>query len=193
VVLYLLAGALVLWALPYNFGVVEGAAEPRKFHAYVQIPNHAFLFVVGGLIADVRARLALRIPVLALVGALIVIAYCAALAQPPFLAHLEVMVAMPRVKYVALCALVVLLFAFTELPKRRMTAPLVWLGELSYSVYLMHPFAWQLVEPLFAAQVSAEVRLATGLAATLMLAALTWHFVERPSIALGRKLVLTTA
>jgi peptidoglycan/LPS O-acetylase OafA/YrhL len=193
--LYVLAGALALWAMPYNFGVVEGAPEPRKFHAYVQIPNHAFLFVVGGLIADLRARLALRIPALALIGALIAIAYGAALAQPPFLAHLEVMVAMPRVKYVALCALVVLLFAFTELPtgvRRRMMAPLVWLGELSYSVYLMHPFAWQMVEPLVTKQVSAEVRLASGLAATLVLAALTWRFVERPCIALGRKLVLTS-
>jgi len=186
--LYLLAGALVLWALPYNFGVVQEAAEPRKFHAYVQIPNHAFLFVLGALVADLRTRIHVRIPALALLAALVVIAYGAALAQPPFLAHLEVMIGMARAKYVALCTLVVLLFAFTKLPSARMIAPLVWLGELSYSVYLMHPFAWRMVEPLFAPDVSPQARLVTGLIATLALAALTWRLIERPSIALGRLL-----
>jgi peptidoglycan/LPS O-acetylase OafA/YrhL len=188
--LYLLAGALVLWALPYNFSVVQEAAEPRKFHAYVQIPNHAFLFVLGALVADLRARISVRIPALALLAALVVITYGAALAQPPFLEHLEVMIGMARVKYVFLCAIVVLLFAFTELPNRRLIAPLVWLGQLSYSVYLMHPFAWRMVEPLFTPDFSPQARLACGVAATLALSAVTWRLVERPSIALGRDLAL---
>jgi len=191
--LYLLAGALVLWALPYNFGVVQAAAEPRKFHAYVQIPNHAFLFVLGALVADLRSRIKVRIPAFALLAALIAIAYGAVLAQPPFLEHLEVMIGMARVKYVVLCSLVVLLFAFTKLPNARMIAPLTWLGELSYSVYLMHPFAWRMVEPFFAPQLSAPARLACGLAATLALAALTWRLVERPCIALGRNLAMREA
>lgn len=186
--LYLLAGALALWALPYNFGVVENAVEHRKFHAYVQIPNHAFLFVLGALVADLRARINTRIPPLALLAALLVIAYGASLAQPPFLAHLEVMIGMARVKYVALCTLVVLLFAFTRLPSTRAIMPLAWLGELSYSVYLMHPFAWQMIEPFFAPQFSAQARLASGLLATLALAALTYRLVERPCSALGREL-----
>jgi len=187
--LYALAGALLLWALPYNFGVVYAAAEPRKFHAYVQIPNHAFLFLLGALIADLRSRLPARLPTLVSIALLASIACGAALAQPPFLEHLEVMVGMTRVKYVVLCSVVVLLFAFTKLPSARISAPLVWLGELSYSVYLMHPFAWRMVEPWLAPELSALGRLVCGLAATLVLACVTWRWVEQPSIALGRRLV----
>jgi peptidoglycan/LPS O-acetylase OafA/YrhL len=186
--LYALAGALVLWALPYNFGVVSEAAEPRKFHAYVQLPNHAFLFAFGALIADLRARLPARIPALVSLALLTILGWGAALAQPEIIDHLEVMVGMARMKYAALCTAVVLLFAFTKLPSSRILTPFRWLGELSYSVYLMHPFAWELVRPSLPAQMSALTQLLCGLAAAVALAFITWRMVERPCNALGHKL-----
>jgi len=190
--LYALAFVLVLWAIPYNFGVVQTAAEARKFHAYVQIPNHAFLFLLGALVADLRAHVRARLPLAALLGLLALIGCGAALAQPPFAEHLEVMIGMARVKYAALCALVVLLFAFTRLPvtprAHAALAPLRWLGEVSYSVYLMHPFAWLIIQPLLGPQLPAPLRLLCGLGATFVLAALTWRLVERPCNALGHRL-----
>lgn len=188
VALYVLAFALIAWAVPYNFGVMYDAPDHRKFHAYVQLPNHAFLFVLGALVADLRKRVAARMPLAACIALLAVLAYGASLAQPEIVEHLEVMAGMTRAKYVALCAVVVLLFAFTKLPSARVLAPFVWLGELSYSVYLMHPFAWQLIEPAFAPQLPPQARLMCGLAATLVLATATWLVLERPSQQLGRKL-----
>lgn len=191
--LYAVTCALVLWALPYNFGVIYEAAEPRKFHAYVQLPNHAFLFAFGMIIADLRKRSGARVPALVSLVLLALLAAGASLAQPPFLAHLEVMMGMARVKYVVLCSLAVLLFAFTRLPSAPLLTPLRWLGELSYSVYLMHPFAWRAMEPLLGPNVAPMTQLACGLAATLVLAFLTWRLVERPCNALGHKLAQPSA
>jgi peptidoglycan/LPS O-acetylase OafA/YrhL len=186
--LYALTVALVLWALPYNFGVVYEAAEARKFHAYVQLPNHAFLFAFGAVIADLRMRIPTRIPALASLSLLAVLVWSAALAQPEIIDHLEVMIGMTRVKYVALCTALVLLLAFTKLPRTKLLAPLLWLGDLSYSVYLMHPFAWQMVQPMLPAAMSPPAQLASGLAAALALSYVTWRVVERPCNALGHKL-----
>jgi exopolysaccharide production protein ExoZ len=187
--LYAMALALLCWAVPYNFDVVQNAAVPRRFHAYVQIPNHACLFLLGALVADLRGHVRTRISVPVLLALLCVIGWGAALSQPPLIEHLEVMVGFARAKYVALCSLVVLLFAFTRLPseaaQRRGLAPFAWLGELSYSVYLMHPFAWLMVEPFLPAQLSALALVACGLGATLLLASITWRVVERPCNALG--------
>lgn len=186
--LYALTILLVLWALPYNFGVVQAAAEPRKFHAYVQIPNHAFLFLLGALVADLRARVRLRLPPLGLLAALGLMVCGVALTQPPFLVHLDVMLGVVRVKYLVLCSLTVLLFAFTTLPAAGAFRVFGWLGELSYSVYLMHPFAWLMLEPFLAKESPALARLACGACATLALAALTHRLVEQPCNALGHKL-----
>lgn len=186
--LYLLAVLLVLWAIPYNFGIVEGAADPRKFHAYVQVPNHAFLFLLGAIVADLHARIRARLPLMVLVTGLLSIGWSAALAQPDIATHLDVMVGAARVKYVALCALTVLLFAFTRLPTTGAFRVLGGLGDLSYSVYLMHPFAWRMIEPWLPAQSPALARLGCGLCATLVLAALTRRWLEEPFNALARKL-----
>lgn len=186
--IYAVAIALVLWALPYNFGVVYEAAEARKFHAYVQLPNHAFLFAFGAVIADLRMRFPARIPAPASLVLLAVLVWSAALAQEEIIDHLEVMVGMTRVKYVVLCTVMVGLFAFTKLPRTKRMAPLLWLGELSYSVYLMHPFAWPMVQPILPEDMSPQAQLASGLAAALALSFITWRLVERPCNALGHKL-----
>jgi peptidoglycan/LPS O-acetylase OafA/YrhL len=186
--LYALTLAALAWAIPYNFDVVQNAAEPRQFHAYVQLPNHAGLFMLGAVVADLRAQIRSRMPAWGLLLSLLLIGSAAALTQPYFLEHLEVMIGMPRVKYIALSFVVVLLFAFTQLSTLGWLRPLVWLGEASYSVYLMHPYAWRLVEPLFTPQLSPMARMVAGLCATLALSALTYRVIERPSNALGRKL-----
>jgi peptidoglycan/LPS O-acetylase OafA/YrhL len=186
--LYALAILLVAWALPYNFGIVQSAAEPRKFHAYVQVPNHAFLFLLGGIVVDLRARIGPRLPLLAVLAALGMIGLCAAQSQPDFLVHLDVMIGMARVKYIALCALTVLLVALAKPATGAPWRALGWLGDLSYSVYLMHPFAWLIVAHFLPPAFPALGQLALGLVATLALAALTRRVVEQPSYALGRKL-----
>ena len=186
-VLYLLAVSLALWALPYVFVVVETAAEPRRLHAYVQIPNHAFQFLLGAIGADLRARIALRAAAWWSLPAIALAWWLALRGQAPFSDHLEVMVSMARIRYLALCAFTVLLVAFTRAPAARLLRPFAWLGELSYSVYLMHPFAFFAIDGLVSG-LSPLLQVCSGLAATLALAALTRAVIERPSEALGRRL-----
>ena len=45
------AALLIALAWPWTFGKVQAAPflGDMKFHTYVQIPNHAFLFLLGGI------------------------------------------------------------------------------------------------------------------------------------------------
>ncbi|WP_199033196.1 acyltransferase [Ralstonia sp. ASV6] len=70
----------------------------------------------------------------------------------------------------------------------------VWLGELSYALYLVHPSVIEathrLVGVLAPEWIGTQLLLfAVNLALTLALAALLHRYVEQPSIALGRKTI----
>ncbi len=67
-------------------------------------------------------------------------------------------------------------------------APLVYLGRISYGIYVYHVFIIILVSPLLAAYgLSAEhyavARLAVLMFLTLALSSLSWHFMEKPFLA----------
>lgn len=69
----------------------------------------------------------------------------------------------------------------------RWPRPLVYLGTISYSVYLLHALVLLLVLPRVPG--GAWSNFAMLMAVTLVGAALTYRFVERPGIALGRRVV----
>jgi peptidoglycan/LPS O-acetylase OafA/YrhL len=60
---------------------------------------------------------------------------------------------------------------------------LVWLGTISYSMYLLHPLAIYLADLC----VAPELSLPCGLLLTVLLSAVGYHFVEVPGQALGRR------
>ncbi|MEN3539406.1 acyltransferase [Microbispora sp. ZYX-F-249] len=80
------------------------------------------------------------------------------------------------------------------LRRRPMPRALVWLGLISYSVYLLHPLAVQVLRRLTMdpGRFALAERLAMAallLAVVLACSALTHRFVERPAQALGRRLL----
>lgn len=187
--LYVLALVLIAWSLPFAFGKIEAAEEVRRFHVYVQLPNHAASFVLGAIVAQLRARIAFRLSTGQLLGALGVLVSIAAFAQPPVYDHLEVMIGFARLKYLALCFAVVGLCALVRWPQSSAwNRPLRWLGEASYSLYLMHPIAWLAVAQALASVDAPATRVAVGLLAALCLAAFTHRYVEVPAMDYGRKL-----
>jgi peptidoglycan/LPS O-acetylase OafA/YrhL len=78
------------------------------------------------------------------------------------------------------CACFFLLLAARDRP---MPSAGRWMGRISYSVYLLHPFVLMVLSP---AHGPAWAFLLGLLAGTLLLAELAYRFVELPGIALGR-------
>ncbi len=74
--------------------------------------------------------------------------------------------------------------------------PLSWLGEISYSLYLMHPVVfytlyWAILqtdEASWLRQLSLPVYMVFVFAAIIAFCALTYRFIEAPMIALGQRL-----
>ena len=180
------AVTLLLCALAhgYTFDRVAAAPASDTFHTYVQIPNHAFLFMLGAVIVHLRTLTFRRLPAWTLLIVLFVAGW-ALRHQDSVYDHRDIMVGMMRVRYVLGCFLIVLAFAFTDLPDTLWRGVPQLLGKLSYSVYLLHPFAWLIVQAL-APGASPATSVWLGLAATLLLSALVYHVLEEPLLRLGQ-------
>jgi peptidoglycan/LPS O-acetylase OafA/YrhL len=189
---FLALGALALLALSvhYTCFVVPYAARAgeQNFHAYVQIGNHAFLFFLGGLVAQFRARLPWRLtgPAFCFLGGLLAALFC--LRYRNFYDHFLVMQGLPRYTFVTLSFGLTAVFAFREFPASAFKRAGVFLGEISYSVYLLHPFAQEALKAWSPKGMPASLGFGLGLAATLGLATLTHRWIEQPAMALGKRL-----
>ena len=91
-------------------------------------------------------------------------------------------------------ALLMGLVAMEHCGELRVPRVAVWLGELSYALYLVHPSVIEathrLVGVLSPQWIGTQLMLfAVNLALTLVLAALLHRYVEQPSIALGRRTI----
>jgi peptidoglycan/LPS O-acetylase OafA/YrhL len=91
-------------------------------------------------------------------------------------------------------ALLAGLVAMEHCGKLRVPRTAVWLGELSFALYLVHPSVIEATHRLAGVLppewIGAQLMLfAVNLALTLAIAMMLHRYVERPSIALGRRLV----
>lgn len=200
-VLYVSTLCLTALAWPFLFEKVVSQPEAERFHAYVQIPNHAFLFLWGAVLADLYRRTSLRLRASALGSCLVALVALLAWSNPIDPDHFSVMVGWPRLSYLLGCLALVSLFAFAAPvvnPLAETTSPIsrsvafvraraITLGDLSYAVYLLHPFAWLLTRALVAPHVRPLVACCVSLLLTLLLAAIVHHTIERPAMRLGKR------
>lgn len=187
---YVLAIVLAAAAFPFTFELVQQAVEAQKFNTYVRIPNHAFLFLLGGVVADVRKRVPLRLGLLPLgcgLVALLALVAHGLRGRPIIYDHYELLLGTTRLTCLGLCLLVVLLFALARPTDSRFFKPWVWLGDLSYAVYLLHPLAWLTLGKLLPGDASALSQFGGGLGLTIAFAALAHHGLERPCMAWGKR------
>jgi len=195
-VLYAVTLVLIALSVRHHFGSLVTAPEPERFHRYVAVANHGFLFLLGGVIVDLRKRWGVRLPQGAVLVPMGLFALAVIFFQPTFYDHYEVMVGPPRVKYVLLSWFVVLICALSNPPTAsvlRRLGPLRTLGDWSYSVYLMHPFAWWLVARFAPTDAPGVALLVVAVLVTLLLAALSHRWIERPANALGHSLAYALA
>ena len=174
------AGGLSWLAWDYSAGHVATAADSARFNAYVLLPNHAFAFALGAVIAGLRARTRFRVsPQLALaaLGGGIGIWIST---RPAVVDHFAIVLGAERAKYVAASFAAVLGFALSSGGPPALRRVLSGIGELSYAVYLLHPLAWELTRAWLPAQLHPALALAAALATTLGLSLAACHAVERP-------------
>lgn len=182
--------AFLALAWPWTFGAVQTATHlgDQKFHAYVQVPNHAFLFLLGGILAWARRTIPWRLTWPWFLAALLLVALAALPRGPVSYDHFDIMAGTARVKYVGLCFLTVGLFAFYSAPDRPWRKPLTFLGDASYSIYLLHPFAILAIQLWPSHKAHPGLAFALALASTLLIAGMVYRWVEKPAMALGRRL-----
>lgn len=188
---FLLLGTLALLALsvhPTFTGVPAILVPDQKFHAYVQLGNHAFLFLAGGLIAQARQAWRFRlgtVPFLAL-GALLFLAF--AFHQRNFYDDWTIMEGWPRYYFLGTSFALVALFAFHDFRPGPVRTAGRFLGEVSYSVYLIHPLVQAGILHWAPRPYSPWGCFLGGLVLTVGLSWVTFRFVEKPMMALGRRL-----
>ncbi|HWQ10414.1 MAG TPA: acyltransferase, partial [Holophaga sp.] len=188
VLLYAGLVALLAWAWHWNFVEVPGAplAGDMKLHTYVLVRNHAFLFVLGGVVAHLRSLAAwrLRLPVFLIL--VLGIIFLAIPKGTPVYDTFVFIMGWERAWYVTLCFLMVMTFAFYDPPAHPLRAPFVLLGDLSYSLYLLHPIAYLITLWAVPQALPPLVRFSIALAATFLLSYVVYRWLEKPAMALGK-------
>jgi peptidoglycan/LPS O-acetylase OafA/YrhL len=104
--------------------------------------------------------------------------------------------------YIDSFALLLFLLALAVWPWRLFVNPLTaWIGRLSYSIYLVHPYLRSAVSstlewlslhhsiPVYGSYLGLLLTLALFLGGSLLVAAVTYSFVEKPGIRLGKWLI----
>jgi peptidoglycan/LPS O-acetylase OafA/YrhL len=172
-------GAIVV-AWSYSAHSVEAATDAARFNAYVLMPNHAFAFLLGGIIAKLRAGTTARVP-FALTCAVLCAAACLwILSQPRVFDHFDVVLGASRAYYVAAAVGCVSLAVITQVRTGWLQALLEQLGELSYPVYLLHPLAWAACSAWLPSTTPAVAQVCAALLLTLLFSALAARCYERP-------------
>jgi peptidoglycan/LPS O-acetylase OafA/YrhL len=184
--------ALALLALSMHYTLFTVPQAPRagdqNFHQYVQVGNHAFLFFLGGLLVQVRQRFPWRLTAWSFLVLAAGLGVAFTLRYRNFYDHFVVMQGLPRYYFAFLCFGLVAIFAFRDFPSSLLKRVGVFLGDISYSVYLLHPFAVEAVKHWAPKGLPHSLGFVLGLAATLGLATLAHRWLERPAMDLGKRL-----
>jgi len=184
--LYLFAAILIWASTPWSLHWVLEAEPWNRFHAYVQVFNHAFLFLVGGILAHLRSRTTFRLEPLPFAILLTALAAVTFGLHRGFYDHFDIMAGPARYQFSALCVAVVGCFAFIDMEESKTIHPFVVLGDLSYGTYLLHPLANALLLWMGLSK-QGWLAFGLGLVLTLVLAYASHHFIEKPAMALARK------
>lgn len=113
------------------------------------------------------------------------------------LAALNIDVGQDPVRFGASHCIALLLFLLGGVLLKKVPLTIVWLGTISYSIYLFHPVVFIIVKYTIEAldmpvlfQLPLAVYMLTVLFFTLAVAALVYYFIERPALSLMKKVII---
>lgn len=87
---------------------------------------------------------------------------------------------LPRITFSTITLALASIFCWSDFRfSRNGVMPLIWLGEASYSIYLLHPLIFQL-QRMYFSYLSNYAALITCVTATLLLSWFTYRFFEKP-------------
>ena len=149
--------------------------------------NHAFLFLMGGLVAQARLswRARFTTPVFVALGVALLLAFT--LKYRNFYDDFDIMAGWPRYYFCFICFAAVALFAFYDFPDSPLKTAGKFMGEVSYSVYLLHPLVQEGILRVLPAGASPWWGFSLGLVLTIVLSAVTYRCIEKPMMGLGRR------
>ncbi len=183
--LYLFAAILVWASTAWTLHWVLEAEPWNRFHMYVQVFNHAFLFLLGGILAHLRSITSFRLKPLPFAAMLAALAAITFYLHRGFYDHFDIMAGPERYQFSALCVAVVGCFAFIDMKESARIHPFVVLGDWSYGTYLLHPLANALLLWV-GLKKQGWPTFSLGLALTLVLAQWAHRLIEKPAMALAR-------
>ncbi len=182
--------ALLALSAPWTFTWVPQAsyAGDMKFHTYVHVANHAFLFLMGGLIAQARQAWKVRLSTPVFLALCLALVLAFTLKHRNFYDDFEIMVGWPRYYFCLVCMAGVAAFAFYDFPDSPVKTVGKFLGEVSYSVYLLHPLVQEGMVHAVPGGLGPWTGFLLGLGLSLGLSALTFRFIEKPMMGMGKRL-----
>lgn len=183
--------ALLALSLPWSFAFVPQAPfeGDMKFHAYVQVANHAFLFLMGGLVAQARLAWKGRVSTPVFLALCVVLLLAFTLKYRNFYDDFDIMAGWARYYFCFVCFAAVGLFAFYDFPASPVRIAGKFMGEVSYSVYLLHPLVHEGMKQVSPAGLGPWTGFFLGLILTIGLSAVTYRVIEKPMMGLGRRLL----
>jgi len=197
--LYLTITLVALFAIGmwFAFGLINGSGDldGQQWDTYVNPMNHAFLFAAGiAIILFFGNHPKISLKWLYFSSILCI----AAFVFWPLSARGEtgLVTGYERPLFSAFCCAFCYLALIWKVRDGKFTATLVWIGNISYAVYLLHPILFYVFDILNTKLFHANAQLISfGLAmpVTIISAMLSWRLLERPATRLGRTLLLRSA
>jgi peptidoglycan/LPS O-acetylase OafA/YrhL len=159
-------------------------SDPSAWSNYVALPMHLALFGLGFYAYHLWSNRTERSAKFAPVGSIAVVCLIAVLAMSSSRNQTEDVTGLVRLASLGLCG--ALCVFVSQLPFREgsLAGAMKFLGTVSYSVYLLHPFVYQGLKLM---RIQGGFLAAGTMVLTLPLAWMVYRWLEKPSVDWGRK------
>jgi peptidoglycan/LPS O-acetylase OafA/YrhL len=171
--------------LYFSFGVLPSCPEPEQWRNYINPLNQVFLFLGGFLVGFFlkNQRYKNGVLVIVLLASVFLFVF-----YPVFGPQFAVKTGFNRLVFTSLCLVICFCFYKISMPLPRLVGRgFSFLGEISYSVYLLHPHVYDLMGR-FRFQVypiSGYARTGISIVLTLVVSYFVYRYFERVFMRLG--------